>query len=227
MNLLASLHPTDNMGTTLLPKRQIIGTEAGTRDLPVDDQTLVAQVKAGQTHSYGELVRRYQDRIFNTCWRICGHLEDARDITQEAFLKGFQGLDGYRQESGFYTWIFRVATNLAISHRRSAGRTKAMLEHQGGIVRTQADALARRMEESSGEDSGRSGDASARAAALLQSLDDEHRAVVVLRDIEGFDYQQISDILGVPTGTVKSRLHRARLALREAILREGQESRKQ
>ena len=192
----------------------------------MDDHALVEQVKAGQTQSYGELVRRYQDRIFNTCWRICGHLEDARDLTQEAFLKAFEGLDGYRHESGFYTWIFRVATNLAISHRRSAGRERALLDGQAGIARTQADALARRIEQSGGDSSEDARASSARVAALLQTLDDDHRAVVVLRDIEGFDYQQIGAILGLPAGTVKSRLHRARMALREAIVSSGHDSRR-
>ncbi len=203
----------------MLAKRPINCTEAAKRDLPVDDHVLVEQVKAGQTQSYGELVRRYQDRIFNTCWRICGHLEDARDLTQEAFLKAFESLDGYRQESGFYTWIFRVATNLAISHRRSSGRKRAFLDGQAGRARSQADALLRRVEESAVDAEERPTDVSARAAAMLQMLDDDQRTVVVLRDIEGFDYQQIGDILGLPTGTVKSRLHRARMALREAIMR--------
>lgn len=201
----------------MLAKRQITCIEAAKRDLPVGDHVLVEQVKAGQTQSYGELVRRYQDRIFNTCWRICGHVEDARDLTQEAFLKAYESLDGYRQESGFYTWIFRVATNLAISHRRSSGRKRALLDGQADRARSQAEALLRRVEQ--GVEAGETpNDMSARAAAMLQMLDDEQRAVVVLRDIEGFDYQQIGEILGLPTGTVKSRLHRARMALREAIL---------
>lgn len=210
----------------MLPKRQIISGEAGSRDLPTSDHVLVEQVKAGQTQSYGELVRRYQDRIFNTCWRICGHVEDARDLTQEAFLKAFESLDGYRQESGFYTWIFRVATNLAISHRRSSGRKQALLDGKSGISRSQADALVRRMEQSVGTATDEPCDAASRAAAMLQNLDDEHRAVVVLRDIEGFDYQQIGAMLGLPTGTVKSRLHRARMALREAIEVTQQDSRR-
>jgi len=205
------------MGTTLLSKRPISGIQSSERGVPEDDRALVEQVKAGQTQSYGELVRRYQDRIFNTCWRICGHLEDARDLTQEAFLKAFENLDGYRQESGFYTWIFRVATNLAISHRRSAGRRRALLDGQAGLARSQADALVRRME-SEGEVPQESGDESGRIAAMLQTLDDEHRAVVILRDIEGFDYQEIASILGVPAGTVKSRLHRARMTLRDALV---------
>jgi RNA polymerase sigma-70 factor, ECF subfamily len=210
----------------LLAKRQIPCTEAAKRDLPVGDHVLVEQVKAGQTQSYGELVRRYQDRIFNTCWRICGHVEDARDLTQEAFLKAFESLEGYRQESGFYTWIFRVATNLAISHRRSSGRKKAVFDGHASLARSQADALLRRTEKGVGDAGERPADVSARAAAMLQMLDDEQRAVVVLRDIEGFDYQQIGDILGLPTGTVKSRLHRARMSLRDAILRQEGMSKK-
>ena len=206
------------MGTTLHSQRQISGLVAGSRNLPVDDHTLVAQVKSGQMQSYGELVRRYQDRIFNTCWRICGHLEDARDLTQEAFLKAFESLDGYRQESGFYTWIFRVATNLSISHRRNAGRKRIMLNDQARAMRAKADGLARRTHEGNLEAQEPSGQSAGRAAALLQVLDDEHRAAVVLRDIEGFNYQEIAEILGVPVGTVKSRLHRARMMLREAII---------
>src|SRR3989304_4475993 len=84
----------------------------------VGDGELVERVQRGQTEAYGELVRRYQDRVFNACWRICGHLEDARDLTQEAFLKAFEGLGSFRQQSGFYTWIFRVAVNLSLSPRR-------------------------------------------------------------------------------------------------------------
>lgn len=207
------------MGTTLIPKRQIARTEADACQPALDDHALVSQVKAGQTQSFGELVRRYQDRVFNTCWRICGHMEDARDLTQEAFLKAFQGLDNYRQESGFYTWIFRVAANLAISHRRSARRTRTLVEQQAVLLRSQADSLVRRMEHDATETSDSTCEASACTAALLHALDDDQRAVVVLRDMEGFDYQQISEILGVPTGTVKSRLHRARLILRDAILK--------
>lgn len=201
----------------MLPQRQIPSKMAGSRDLPIDDQTLVAQVKAGQMQSYGELVRRYQDRIFNTCWRICGHLEDARDLTQEAFLKAFENLDSFRHDSGFYTWIFRVATNLSITHRRSAGRKRTYLEEQARMMRTQADGLVR-PPESPDVEREPAGQSAGRAAALLQLLDEDHRAVVVLRDLEGFNYQEIGEILGLPAGTVKSRLHRARMTLREAIL---------
>jgi RNA polymerase sigma-70 factor (ECF subfamily) len=175
-------------------------------------------------------VRKYQDRLFNTCWRICGHLEDARDLTQEAFLKAFENLDRFQRKSGFYTWLFRVAVNLALSHRRTGGRRRTTsLDQVSAAGGSQADGLARRVRSEKDDDpANATGEAELHGAVVraLQELDDDHRAVVVLRDIEGFDYQQIGVILDLPPGTVKSRLHRARMALRSAIQPNGaQESR--
>lgn len=192
------------------------------KPVPLEDAELIEQVKAGQTESYGRLVEKYQDRVFNACWRVCGHLEDARDVTQEAFLKAFDGISTFRQQSGFYTWVFRIAVNLALSHRRKARlRYMVSLDESVSLGGSQAEELARRVKDASTEDpAGAAGQAELHGcvARALQELDHDQRAVVVLRDIEGLDYQEISDILQIPTGTVKSRLHRARMALREAIL---------
>ncbi len=185
------------------------------------DAELVAKVQGGETQAYAELVRRYQDRIFNTCWRICGHLEDARDLTQEAFLKAFEGLAEFRGQSGFYTWVFRVAVNLALTHRRRGRhRQTYSFDAIADSAGTQAEALAERAQGQAGADPSDGPSLAERHAAVgraLQSLDDEQRAVVVLRDIEEFSYEQIGVILQIPPGTVKSRLFRARLALRQAI----------
>jgi RNA polymerase sigma-70 factor (ECF subfamily) len=188
----------------------------------LEDAELIEQVKAGQTESYGRLVEKYQDRVFNACWRICGHLEDARDLTQEAFLKAFDGISTFRQQSGFYTWVFRVAVNLALTHRRKARiRHTVSLDEPVGLGGSQAEELARRVKDGSADDpAGVVGQAElhGRVARALQELDSDQRAVVVLRDIEGLDYQEIGEVLQIPAGTVKSRLHRARMALREAIM---------
>ena len=216
-----------NRGTNLVPERPRTGSASNDGRRPeVDDRELVRRVKSGQTQAYGELIRRYQDRVFNACWRICGHLEDARDLTQDAFLKAFENLDAFRQESGFYTWVFRVAVNLALSHKRTAARRRTVSldgdprtagTHAGG---TQAAGLLPPVERSHEESPSRRVDEAEIQGELvraLSALDDEHRAVVVLRDIEGFDYREIGAILELPTGTVKSRLHRARAALRDAV----------
>ena len=115
-----------------MPERQKTGSAANDGQAPAcDDRELVRRVQSGQTQAYGELVRRYQDRVFNTCWRICGHLEDARDLTQDAFLKAFENLDAFRQESGFYTWVFRFKSMTLPSTtkaRSTASRTKTIAQ---------------------------------------------------------------------------------------------------
>lgn len=188
----------------------------------MDDVELVERAKSGQGSAFAQLVRKYQDRVFNTCWRICGHHDDARDITQEAFIKAYENLQGFRQESTFYTWLFRVAVNLALSHRRSAARRRTTsLDAHDETAGTQAESLIRRMRDDTAIDPDRTPqvmEAQALVARALQALDDDHRAVVVLRDMEGFDYQQIAAMLEIPTGTVKSRLSRARMALRAALV---------
>lgn len=198
------------------------GASRGARPIPLEDVELIERVRNGETEAYGVLVRKYQDRVFNACWRICGNLEDARDLTQEAFLKALENLPKFRHESGFYTWIFRVAVNLALTHRRSSKRRRTIsLDAVSGAAGTQAESLARRLESDSTEEgpdhSVAEAELQGHMVRALNALEDDYRAVIVLRDIEGFDYSEIAEILYVPTGTVKSRLHRARAALSDAV----------
>ena len=198
-----------------------MGDRVTAGDDSLDDVELVERARDGQPAAYAQLVRKYEHRVFNTCWRICGHHEDARDVTQEAFIKAYENLHTFRRQSAFYTWLFRVAVNLALSHRRSSARRRTVsLDETAASSGTQADRLIRRMKDEPVNDRQES-ERQARAQALitqaLHTLDDDHRAVIVLRDIEGFDYGRIGEMLEIPTGTVKSRLHRARLTLRAAI----------
>lgn len=182
-----------------------------------DDVTLVRQTREGQVQAFALLVTRYQDRIFNTCLRICGHREDARDLTQEAFLKAYQALDRFQTRSSFYTWIFRIAVNLSLTHRR-----KARLRYVEPLDRTRSDGQPERHETvdpsaASPAAVAEKGEALELVTQALPALDEHHRAMIVLRDIEGCDYRQIAEIMDVPVGTVKSRVFRAREALREAL----------
>ncbi|MBI3834758.1 MAG: sigma-70 family RNA polymerase sigma factor [Planctomycetes bacterium] len=206
---------------SIRPKRvEATNLDRGVR-APVDEAALIVRVQRGDIEAFADLVRAYQDRIHNTCWRLCGHLDDARDLTQEAFLKAFENLHAFRGDSAFYTWIFRIAVNLALSHRRSSRRRGgASLDQLLSVKGTQAETLVHRMRDNEPLEpahSASNAEMQGRAAHALHDLDEEFRAVVVLRDIEGFDYQEIADILGIPKGTVRSRLHRGRLALRDAI----------
>jgi len=188
----------------------------------LEDGVLVRQIQAGQVHLYTELVRKYQDRIYNTCWRLCGDREDARDLTQDVFLKGLASIRGFRGKSGFYTWIFRIAVNMSISHRRRSvkRRTVSADDWSSGGDESQAGGLLRLVRDEVATDPSEAAmqrESHERVAKALADLDEDYRCVLVLRDLEGFDYQEIADILKLAVGTVKSRIHRGRLALRKAM----------
>ncbi len=192
--------------------------EAAVRRDPItshlDDASLVQQAQAGDVQAFGRLVLRYQDRVYNTCWRICRSTEDAADLTQEAFLKAYRAIGTFAGKSSFYTWVFRIAVNLALSHRKRAKlRLVTSLDDapddESPVAQREADTRspspAARAED---------GEMHAAVADALGRIDEHHRAVLVLRDIEGFDYHSIAEVLEITVGTVKSRVHRARAALR-------------
>ena len=201
-----------------IQREQEPATAAAARLVSMEDVQLINKIRAGQTEAFGDLVRKYEDRVFNTCWRICGHLEDARDVTQEAFLKAYEGLSEFRRDSGFYTWIFRIAVNLALTKRRDAARRRTTsLDEGAGSLGTQARDLVRRASVEGDPGSDEVTELHGRLVSAIHDLEPDYRAVVVLRDIEGMDYDTIAKILDVPTGTVKSRLHRARVILSTAL----------
>jgi len=222
-NITGSNEPGSKWGTGGVAERptyrSVTNGEPPSQRASTEDWEILRRVRDGQSEAFGALILRYQDRVFNTCWRICGNLEDARDLTQESFLKAYERLDSFKQESGFYTWLFRIAVNLAISFRRSSARRR-QVPLDIGSEGTQADVLAQKSAQAAEQ---RSADLTADVGLqrlvvrALQELDEDYRAVVVLRDIEGFDYREIAEILDIPHGTVRSRLHRAREALRKAV----------
>lgn len=191
------------------------------RAVTFEDAVLVRQVQAGEVHAFTELVRKYQDRVYNACRRICGDAEDAADMTQEAFMRAFESLEDFRGKSAFFTWIFRIAVNLAISHRRKARtRSTVSLDDAGPRDADDAAGLARIVPDVAAPnpaDAVPRAEMHAEVARALGALEPDHRAVLVLRDVEGLDYQEIADVLELPVGTVKSRIYRARLALRARL----------
>jgi len=171
--------------------------------------------------AFGLLVAKYQDRIFNMVLRMCPQRAVAEELTQEAFLKALQRLNQFRGHSKFYTWLFRIAANLTISHGRRAGRVRFQsLTGPEEFEGSQADRLtaaqaARR--QPGPQEAAMSAENRRRIAQALDELDEEFRLVVILRDMEEMDYAEIAAVTGLPVGTVKSRLHRARCALRDKL----------
>lgn len=179
--------------------------------------------RAGDRGAYGVVVRVYQDRLFNAVFRLVGNREDAAEITQEAFTRGLEKLSEFRGDSGPYTWLFRIAMNAAVSRiRRSSRRRTMSLEALDRPDSGAGSAHGRFADSISGQETAPSEAAEMSeehnaVIAALDELDAEHRALLVMRDLEGFDYRQMADVLGLPLGTLKSRLFRARMALRELL----------
>ncbi len=189
----------------------------------VADAELVDRAQAGASPAFAELVLRYQDRVHNLCYRMCGDHADALDLTQSTFLRALESLHGFERRANFFTWLFRIAVNLAISRRRQRRRRKtASLDGDGAEGGRPADALPDRESIDPAAALERR-ELHERLAGALAEMDEDFRAAVVLRDVEGLDYATIAEILDVPTGTVKSRIARGRTLLREALM--GTESR--
>lgn len=175
---------------------------------PPDDE-LIAHTLQGDTSAFGVLVVRYQDRLFNTVVHLVGSPESARDVVQDAFVQAFVKLHTFRRDSAFYTWMYRIAVNLAIGWRRKEKNCRSLDQLPGGLAeRGGSDGLTRASDK----------ERAAVVRAAVDCLHDEHRTVLVLREFEGYCYEEIAAILEVPVGTVRSRLHRARSQLREDLL---------
>ncbi len=194
--------------------------DGGSATLMFEDAALLERFRRGETEAFGSLVRKYQDRVFNAILRACGNRDDAEELCQETFVKALENLAGFRQASGLYTWLFRIAMNLTISHRRRGGRVKFYSLDAGGLDDDESarprDALPDRSPEGPLEQAVKA-DAGRCVLKALEELDEEFRVAVVLRDVEGMNYQQISQVLEIPVGTVKSRLYRARSMLQKRL----------
>ena len=176
-----------------------------------DDALLIEATLAGDTAAFGRLVERYQDRLYNTVFRFLGSAEDARDVVQDAFVQAFVKLDSFEGTAAFYTWLYRIALNLAVSLGRRRRHTTSL--------ELAKDAFGcEPMDQEPGPEMGVLDEERADMVhKALARLNDDHRQILVLREMEGCRYEQIAEILGIPVGTVRSRLFRARLQLRDEL----------
>jgi RNA polymerase sigma-70 factor (ECF subfamily) len=179
---------------------------------PNDVQEMLAETLRGNSNAFGQVVLTYQDRLYRMMVQYTGNLEEARDVVQEAFIRAFQKLPAFRGDSAFFTWLCRIAFNLAVNHCRRWNRRHISLVY-GEEDRGHELACPQPGPLACLERSERCG----QVQQAIATLDAQHRAVLVLREIEGCDYQAIAQTLGLPVGTVRSRLHRARRQLREEL----------
>lgn len=177
-----------------------------------EDHLLVERFQAGDRKAFDALVRLHYRRAYNLAFRILGDSEKAADATQAAFVRVYKGLPNYRYSSAFTTWLYRVVVNVSLDLARRAGRSATVpLESAGDDHLSPAEQLADDETQDPAASLLRAERARAVQATLL-SLPPLYRAVLVLYELQGLTYDQIGDVLGIPVGTVKSRLNRARQA---------------
>ncbi|MGE3806800.1 MAG: RNA polymerase sigma factor, partial [Gemmataceae bacterium] len=157
-----------------------------------EDNRLIAECLEGRTEAFGELVRRYQDRLYNTVYRIVNNAEDAQDVLQEAFLSAYQSLESFKRESLFFTWLYRIAVNTAMSLKR---KHKVALSLELG--REESNGRIEPSDVSEGNQPGyhlEKHEQERRIQDALNRLSPEHRAVLVLKEMEGQKYETIAEI---------------------------------
>lgn len=178
-----------------------------------DDRRLIADCLGGKRDAFGVLVSRYQTRLYNAALRLVHSPDDAADVVQEAFLSAYQALHTFKGDAEFFTWLYRITFNAAISMKRKK-RPSVNLE-SGGEGGFEPDDPSEYVKPGSAIE--RSEDERQLNAAIAK-LSPEHREVLLMKDIDGLKYEDIADVLGVPIGTIRSRLHRARLELRDLLV---------
>ena len=182
----------------------------------LDDLALVTRTQEGNRDAFSALVARYQDRVLNLVFRRLSDRDLALDVAQEVFLKAYRGLPRFQGDAQFFTWLFRITMNETISARRKLDRRGRPLSldatgPDGELLGDPADSSFEPAAEAARQDD------QLMVQRAIHALDDELGQVLVLRDIEGLAYAEIAHVLQIPLGSVKSRIHRARQALKEAL----------
>ena len=172
------------------------------------DQDLIRLTLDGEHEIFGQLIRKYQDRLYNGMVQIVRNESEAEDVVQDAFVLAFTKLRTFKGNSAFYTWLYRIAYNVAITRLR---RRKPTVSIEGVSEHSSLDFA----DEGPAPDAHLQSQEQTRQLNLaMDRLSQEHRSILVLREMDGLDYDAISEILDLPIGTVRSRLHRARGQLR-------------
>lgn len=181
------------------------------------DRELVERARKGDREAFRELVERYQRKVAALAVGMLRSREDALDVVQDTFTKAYQSLDKFKGDSSFYTWVYRIAVNLCIDHQRRESRyVQVASDMDDGaeevVPPTREDLAADQPYERA-----RGAEIGARLSRAINELTPEHRAVILLREVDGLSYEEISQVLDCPKGTVMSRLHYARRQLQARL----------
>jgi RNA polymerase sigma-70 factor (ECF subfamily) len=198
-----------------MANEQASGLESGEPEVP--DRELVARAQDGDLAAYDELVGRYQGKIYSLLYNMTGNKEDAEDLLQAVFVKGYTSIGKFRGKSSFYTWIYRIGVNRAINFLKRRKRKSALsLDNIDLGVERDPAYVELSAKESPFRDATLS-ELQQKLNEALQTLSEKHRAVVVMHDIQGIPHEEIAQMLGCSAGTVRSRLFYARQSLQTEL----------
>jgi len=182
-----------------------------------EDALLVKKAQNGDVRAFEELVKKYEGKVYGLASRMLAFSEDANDAAQEAFIKAYRSLKNFRGDAKFSTWLYRITNNVCLDYIRKNSRRELPLEIEGDPEEGGArapDIVSDVNVEKLAED----GEFRALVQRAINKLPEQHRTMVLMRDVQGLGYTEISEMLGLPEGTVKSRINRARGRLKDIFM---------
>jgi RNA polymerase sigma-70 factor, ECF subfamily len=184
-----------------------------------DEQRLISKLKKRDCRAFEQLVNRFQKQVFNFIYRMLGTREEARDLAQEVFISIFKNIEGFRGDSSLATWVYRIASNHCKNRRKYLGRRniEQPMSPENENTRPASEHIPVAMGVSRPDDLVEGYQTEFMIQQAIAQLEEEQRIILVLRDIQNVSYEDISEITGLPLGTVKSRLHRARMTLKDKL----------
>ena len=190
--------------------------------IKIGDDVLVEQCQQGDISAMERLILKYQNRLYNVILRICSNPDDAAELTQETFVKIIENIGRFEGKSRFYTWAFRIAVNLTINYCRKNARLgfKSLDSDDTEVGERTSQALREFLRDEKSPDPvgvAQNRELCELVSQTIMALEEDHRAVLVLRDIEGMSYAQIAQVLEIELGTVRSRISRARSKFKEIL----------
>lgn len=194
-------------------------------DVKAHIRTLVTRTKKGDRAAYKELVERYQKRVFGIVFAMLHNREDAMELSQEVFIKVYKRIGDFEEKSSFYTWVYRIAVNLAIDFRRREWK-KVHTEYDDTVGDQGVDDGVFQRDKITPEQSMQAKELGAQINRALETLPEEQRAVLTMRELDGLSYQEMADVMGCSIGTIMSRLFYARKKMQAALgpMREKEKS---
>ena len=178
----------------------------------MNELLLISRARGGDREAFGALVEQYRDNVYRLAYRMCGNAYDADEAAQEAFVAAWRALPNFRGDAKFSTWLYRLTTNAAIDVMRREKRHQTVGDGEMIEVADDADSPQETVERTEQQEA---------VQEALATLSEEYREVLLLRYMEELDYAEIAEVLQLPSGTVKSRINRAKAALKAALLKSG------